>query len=752
MLEALQHSFFQHALAAGTLVAAMCSFLGVYVVLRRIVFLSIALAQIASAGVALGFLVHVPPLFTALAASLAGAAGLARTAQRRRVPTEAVLGIAYVLAAALAVIFVAKNPLGEARALNMFFGNILSVPTAELLALAVVVPLIGLVHLLFAKEFLFVSFDFETARAHGVNARLWDLVLLLTLALAVALAIKTTGVLVTFALLVVPATTARLLVNRIAPMFGLAVGFGVATVPIGLTLALRFNLPTGSAIAATSACLLIVVALARQLTAAGLRAATAAGVAAALLLAFPAPGGAQRPGGDALEQEVLELKQALRELRETVKAQHALILRQQEQIEALAARQRVEPAPATPPGTRPGAASPAAQPAPAPLAKDPSPPQPGRPGIPPWIALLPEVRIEGNFIYNHTFRNRKRLEAELGEERADEEFFARRNRFNFREVELGLRSAVDPFATFEGIISAQQTFGGDVEVELEEGILTLTRLPFRLGAKLGKFRTGFGEFNDSDPEEFPEVDPPNVITNLFGKEGDGWIDTGIRAELPFALGEVPFLLSAGIFNGDNEEAFHGGRAGFFARKPAYFGRLEAFFELGPAAAIELGAGFAYGHTRDEAGRPTLRSRIFNAHFEFDYRHPVFGLYRGFNFLTELYYTWRDRFIEAELDDQEVIVGREVLDRYGLYALGELQLTRNWFVAGRFDYSQLPEREEIGPSRRIETAGSAILSYKPSRFLTLRAQYKHSERNFAPTSDELFLQALFLLGYERPGPF
>lgn len=747
MLEALQHSFFQHALLAGTLVAAMCSFLGVYVVLKRIVFLSIALSQIASAGVALGLLLHVHPLLTALAGSLAGAACLARAGQRRRVPVEAVLGISYVLAAALGVIFIAKNPLGEARALNMLFGNILSVPTAELVALAMVVPLLGLIHFLFAKEFLFVSFDFETARAHGVNARLWDLLLYLTLALAVALAIKTTGVLVTFALLVVPATTARLLVNRIAPMFVLAIAFGILAVPLGLLLALHFNLPTGSTLAATSTGLLLIVALVRQLAhVVRPRPALALLLGAVLLLALPAPGSAQGKEAQTLEKDVEQLKQALRELQERVRAQQELILKQQQQIEALTGlRQETPQQPPREPAARPAAVAPAAQP-PLPPAKEVPPPE--QPRIPPWVALLPELRIEGNFIYNHTLKHRKRLEGELGEERPGEEFFVRRNRFSFRELELGLRSAVDPFATFEGIISAQQGFGGDVELELEEGILTLTRLPFRLGAKIGKFRTTFGEFNDSDPEEFPEVDPPNVITNLFGKEGDGWIDTGIRVELPFALGEVPLLLSGGIFNGDNEEAFHGGRAGFLARKPAYFGRLEAFFELGPAAAIEVGAGYAQGHTRDEAGRPTLRSRIFNTHFELDYRHPVLGLYRGFNFLTELYYTWRDRFIEAD----EVIVDREIVDRYGLYALGEVQLTRNWFVGGRFDYSQLPEREETAPPRRIETAGSAILSYKPSRFLTLRVQYKHTERNFAKDSDELFLQALFILGYERPGPF
>ncbi|MFQ5828133.1 MAG: iron chelate uptake ABC transporter family permease subunit [Candidatus Methylomirabilia bacterium] len=751
MVEALQQSFFQHALIAGTLVAIMCSFLGVYVVLKRIVFLSIALAQIASAGVALGLLLHLHPLVTALAGSLGGAAWLSRAAQRRRVPVEAVLGISYVVAAALGFIFLAKNPLGEARALKMLFGNILSVPIDELIALGVVVPLIGLIHFFFSKEFLFVSFDFETARAQGVNARLWDLLLYLMVALAVALAIKTTGVLLTFALLVVPATTARLLVNRIGPMFGLAIVFGVLSVPVGLMLALRFDLPTGSTIAAASTGLFLVVALARQVAlATPAKPALSMFLAGTLVLGFSAPASAQGRPAQALEGDIEQLKQAVRQLERTVRSQQELIHQQQQQIEALnGAGRRGAPEPLPSPEPRALVVTPAVQAQPAQALRTAAlatPPE--RTRIPPSLALLPELRVEGNFIYNHTFDNRRRLEAQLGEEQDGEEFFIRRNRFNFRELELGLRSAVDPFATFEAIISAEQDFGGDLEVGLEEGTLTLRRLPLRLEGKLGKFRTGFGEFNESDPEEFPEVDPPNVISNLFGKEGVGWIDTGVAMDLPFALGDVPFLISGGVFNGDNEEAFHGGEAGV-ARKPAYFGRLEAFWELGASTGLEAGAGFASGHTLDEADRPTLRSRIFNAHLELDYRHPVLSLYRGFNFLTEFFYTWRDHSIETVGGDS---VGEEVVDRFGLYALGELQLARNWFVASRFDYSQLPERGETGPAMQAETAGSTILSYKPSRFLTLRGQYKHTERNFALDSDEIFLQALFLVGYERPGPF
>ena len=706
MLEMLQHPFFQNALIAGTLVAVICSFLGVYVVLKRIVFVGITLAQIASAGVALALLLRLNPLLLALAFSLSGVAFFSQVPSRRKVPMEGVIGFSYVLAAAMSVIFIAKNPVGEARALRVLFGNILSVPTEELLILTLVFAIMGLVHFLFYKEFLFVSFDFETAQAHGINAKFWDFLLYLTLGVAVAFAIKSTGILLTFALLVVPAMTARLLAERMGPMFAFAVLFGSLSVPVGLYLAFRFDLPTGSTIAATSTAFLLLVGLGKFLAQA-VRFKPAAALLGLALFLYPAIVAAEDQKVEALEKEVEGLKTSLQELQETVRSQ-------QELIQAERRRQ----------------------------------------GLPPHLALIPEVRVEGNLIGNYTFQNRKKFQGPLEEEVPDEDFFIRRNRFNFREVELGLRAAVDPFASFEAILSAEQIFGGELELELEEGILTLLQLPLGAQVKVGRFRTSFGEFNDSDPEEFPEVDPPNVITTFFGRDGDGWIDTGLSLNVPFSLGDVPFLVWGGIFNGDNETAFHGGKGGL-VRKPTYVGRLEAFFEVGPSTGLEMGVAGATGHTLDEDGVPRLRSSLLNFHFEFDYRHPVLSLYKGFNFLTEFFYSFRERRFEREVEENGngiEIIDREFVRRFGLYTLGELQLSREWFLGARFDYAQLPEKEEGRKSLRAETAGSVILTYKPSRFLTLRAQYKHTERNFAPDSDEVFLQALFIIGFERPGPF
>ncbi len=286
-------------------------------------------------------------------------------------------------------------------------------------------------------------------------------------------------------------------------------------------------------------------------------------------------------------------------------------------------------------------------------------------------------------------------------------------------------------------------FGGDFNVDIEEAFLETGALPGQLDLKVGRFRTSFGEFNDSGPEEIPEVTSPNVIVNLFGRDGAGWLDTGALVSRIFGVTDTQSVtLSGAVFNGDNDTSFHGGDAGV-ARRPVWYGRFQHFIELGTLTGLEWGFAFADGTALDDRGRADLDSRIFNTHLKFRYKEPVLALYRGFNLLAEFFYTWREH-----RDSADDSARTRTLDRFGLYTLAEAQVARNWAIGARLDYSQLPDRVDLA----YETAGSLIVSFRPSRFLTLRGQYTHTDRNFALSSDELFVQALFKLGFERPGPF
>lgn len=261
---------FREALYGAIVIAIACSVLGVYVVLRRIVFVGAALAQISSTGIAIALLlgsmgiargIADRPLLLSVIATLAGVAFFA-VSDHGAIAADAKIGATYVLAAATGVLLIAMAKTGDVHDIYLQ-GNILGITRRDsLLLLAAAVPVL-LVHALFYKEFLFVSFDPETARAMGYNVRRWDLALFLTLGLVIAFAMEFAGVILVFSFLVIPAVTGRLLAAGMPGTIAWAVGSAVVAAVSGFGLSVVFDLPTGPTIIAVSGALLIVAWLAR---------------------------------------------------------------------------------------------------------------------------------------------------------------------------------------------------------------------------------------------------------------------------------------------------------------------------------------------------------------------------------------------------------------------------------------------------------------------------------------------------------
>jgi len=267
---------FREALYGALVIALACSVLGVYVVLRRIVFVGAALAQISSAGIALALWLAgvgvtlggvanptVVSLLLTLAAVLFFASGT-----RGRVPPDATIGITYSVAAALGILLVAKAASGEAHDIFLS-GTILGITRRDtLVLLAVAVPVLAL-HAVFYKEMLFVSFDRETARTVGYNVRGWDLLLYLTLGVVIASAMQFAGVMLVFNFLVLPAVTGLLLSQTMRGVFFWSVVSALAAAFLGFSLSVPFDLPSGPAISAASGALVMVGWAVRKLTAHG---------------------------------------------------------------------------------------------------------------------------------------------------------------------------------------------------------------------------------------------------------------------------------------------------------------------------------------------------------------------------------------------------------------------------------------------------------------------------------------------------
>lgn len=248
MLDFLHYGFMQRALIGSLVVGTTCSLIGVFVILRGMAFAGSGLAHAAFGGVALGFLVGINPLVAAVLFCL-GTAGLIQTATRRaQLRMDAAIGIFFAFTMALGVLFIGLMRRYDARVYGYLFGNVLGVTPDNLwLMVGLGVFVIGAIALLY-KEFKFLSFDEELARASGLPVQMLSGLLLVLLALTVVLSIKAVGIILVEALLVTPAATAYQLTNRYGMMFLLSWLAGIVSCVVGMALSYYLQVPSGAAI------------------------------------------------------------------------------------------------------------------------------------------------------------------------------------------------------------------------------------------------------------------------------------------------------------------------------------------------------------------------------------------------------------------------------------------------------------------------------------------------------------------------
>lgn len=267
MIEFLQLDFMRLALFACLLLSVTLGYFGVHVIQRRIVFVDLALAQISTVGIALAFLLGLEPTVFSVLFTLAGAALLSIQQRNPRVPQEAIMGIVYAVASAVAILLISKTPHGEADLLKIFFGDVLGVTREQLVTVGIVFAALALLHFAFRRRFLLVSLEPQRAAEQGISLRLWDFLFYLSIGTVIALAIRIAGVLLVFSYLIIPPVAAFFLSRSVGRVFAIAQAIGAAASFLGLFLSYRLDLPTGTTVVTTLGALLLLAVIGSALTA-----------------------------------------------------------------------------------------------------------------------------------------------------------------------------------------------------------------------------------------------------------------------------------------------------------------------------------------------------------------------------------------------------------------------------------------------------------------------------------------------------
>jgi len=259
-------------LIASLVLPPLLVYLGLHVVEREVVFVDLALAQVATLGSSLALLLgydfHDRTVFwISLGVTFLGAALFSWTRGRQKgpVPQEAIIGITFVVAAAGVILMLSRVAGGREELEYLLTGDILNVTAIEVGQRALLFAILAAFYAAFHSRFALISSDPEAAFAQGIRVRLWDFLFYSAFAVVVVSFVRVAGVLLTFAYLIVPAVCAVTLAQRWITR--LAVGWGVGAVSsvVGLTASYSLDLPTGAAIVCACGLALVVLFLGSSL-------------------------------------------------------------------------------------------------------------------------------------------------------------------------------------------------------------------------------------------------------------------------------------------------------------------------------------------------------------------------------------------------------------------------------------------------------------------------------------------------------
>lgn len=241
-------------LVACLVLVGMHAYLGMHVVKREVIFVDLALAQVSALGATVALVfdydLHSPQGFWfGLLFTLLGAAVFSFTrSQNARVPQEALIGCVYAISAAAAILVLSRAPEGGEELKEILVGNLLFVTWPEIGYIVLLYCGVGAVHWFARKQLLLISENPTAAFAQGLRVRWWDFVFYGTFGLVVTNSVRIAGVLLVFAMLIVPSLCGMFLARSVTRRLAVGWSVGVITSLVGIFASFQWDLPTGATV------------------------------------------------------------------------------------------------------------------------------------------------------------------------------------------------------------------------------------------------------------------------------------------------------------------------------------------------------------------------------------------------------------------------------------------------------------------------------------------------------------------------
>jgi manganese/iron transport system permease protein len=259
LTDPLGYGFALRALCEVVIMGATCGAIGAYVIVRRLAFIGDAISHAVFPGIVVAYLAGASILGGAMLAGLLTALGIAVVARGGRIREDAAIGIFFAAAFALGVVLISTRHTYQGDLTGFLIGNLQGVSVTDIAVSGVVGVAILAVLAGLHKELLLASFDRTFAEALGYPVFALDALLLVLLTVTIVVSIQAVGIILVLAMLVTPAATARLLVDRFVPMLALGSFLGAAVGVAGYYVSFHLGTASGGTIVLLATALFLVV-------------------------------------------------------------------------------------------------------------------------------------------------------------------------------------------------------------------------------------------------------------------------------------------------------------------------------------------------------------------------------------------------------------------------------------------------------------------------------------------------------------